>query len=260
MEFEERARLAELCKKLDGTAADETKYKKPYPPPYEDDPEFLQYKQEFYRLRYEFFKKAPEPAGECACGEPAGQYVDAEGTPHYVCTEPMCDSCQDWAAWELRGELYRRLAENPNDDTPVKPDDSVNIRDFTIRVNIRATMEQINVDITQQVKSIMLQIQEAKTGTTLLRDWLRGETGKRRPGGAKDTFAQWRRCLDVYNRRENDEPWEGIALSLYSDYREGAQHGKTGVKPKGTLTRDARNDYEEAGRLIASALRGTFPN
>lgn len=234
---------------------------KPHIPHYEADPNFLQQKRERYRLQYEFFKRAPEPTGECldpeTCGQPGGQFFDAEGKAHHTfSSEHLCENCRAWAKWEVRRECYRRLAENPDDDTNVSPNDAANIREFSVRVNAKSTMEQIGEEIDRQVKEIKRRLREEKAKGLIVRDWLRTEQGKRRATGKKDPLVYWRRCLKVYDlKTECGYGWEAIGVLI-----EQARTKRRCKKPKGTLTRAVRDDFEEAERLIRSAAHGTFPD
>lgn len=225
-------------------------YEEPFIPPYEQDPDFHAYKREFYRLRYEFFKRAKGPDGDCldqkACGKGG----------------PLCPNCHAKAKWELQGDTYKHLAEAET-DTGVNPEDTVNLRDFTIRVNMRSTMKQMEAEIDRQIKLIKRQIKEAKGTKLIVRDYHHAHRG-----GKKDTHAYWRRCLDVYDRIQSGESLLHIATessrTSFKDRRTEAEKrpgGKPepGVKPPGTIKSEIRDDYAEAERLIKSAASGTFP-
>lgn len=214
------------------------------------DPDSLEYKREFYRLQHEFFKRGKEPAGEC---------LDPE---HCGVNSILCDNCHEWAGWEIRGENYRYLAENPDKDTSVPADDPANMRKFTIQVNIRSDGHDIETEIDRQVKAIKQKIsEERRFRHGLLRDRLKGKGGKSLPTGGKDTFRYWRRCLDAYDLRQGGVSWEQIGQKHDDGYKAGSPFGKIGgIKPKGSYTSAARDDYKEAERLINSALNGTFPD
>jgi hypothetical protein len=223
---------------------------------HENDPAFQAHKAEFYRLRHEFFKRGLEPDLECLdprnCGQPLERYTDAEGVDHEVCTGPLCDNCRESAAWEVRSELYKRLAETPDEDTPVTSEDPVNIREFSLRINIRSTMQQIQKDLAQQVKTVTENVRSEKSTTLLLRDY---PTGHRT--GHKDTFEYWRRCLQVFDLYGEYRSWEKVA-EVMGRTRYASKSGSH-TRPKSSFIKDVREDHKKALQLIESALHGTFP-
>jgi hypothetical protein len=211
------------------------KPKSPDPPPADDD-FFAGYKAEFYRLRWLFFKRAPEPDGECLSPE--------------TCGAPLCANCRAWAEWEIRGACYRQLAETPDNDTGL-PRLMTEKRTFTAQINTALPLEQQAEEVARQAKEIFLRERTTAHGG-LLHGLLKAKDGKNRPtGGRRDTFEHWELCLAAYDYRERDGlSWRAV----------GAILTKKPYAPKGTLTRIARDLYHEAQRLIQSAASGTFPD
>jgi len=203
--------------------------------------EFREYKAEFYRLRYDFFKLAPEPDGPCLAPESCSQ------------SQFMCVNCKRWAEWEIKDVCYKRLAENPDNDTSLPVDAVENVIALNvIEVNRTHAMHDIEAAIKHQCNLALQQARKINSGTLILRDHLRNVAGKYY---SKDQFAYWRRCLKVYFLRMQGQGWEAIGCDVGK-----ISSKKTGkVLPKGTVTRDVRNDFTEATRLITNAVGGNFP-
>ena len=202
---------------------------------------FLEYKAEFYRLRYEFFKLAPEPDGPCLAPELCSK------------SQYMCENCKRWAEWEIKGACYKRLAENPDNDTSLPVDAVENIMALNcIEFNRTHAMPDIETVIRQQFNLALQQARKINSGTLILRDPLRNVAGKYY---SKDLFAYWRRCLIVYSLRMDGHGWEDIGC----DIGKISSKKTDKVLPKGTVTRDVRNDFAEATRLITNAVGGSFP-
>lgn len=203
--------------------------------------EFLEYKAEFYRLRYEFFKLAPEPTAPCLAPESCSQ------------SQYMCENCKLWAEWEVKDACYKRLAENPDNDTSLPVDSEENIiRLNRIEFNRTHTMQDIEAAIKRQCNLALQQARKTNSGTLILRDPLRNAAGKYH---SKNRFAYWQRCLKVYFLRMQGQGWEAIGC----DIGKISSKKTDKVLPKGTVTRDVRDDFAEAERLITSAVDGSFP-
>lgn len=212
--------------------------------------EFREYKTEFYRLRYEFFKLSPVPA----CLYPDSSCFQPIGDDSYRLTGGrLCDNCAEFINQGFKRASFKALAENPDDDTNIPPESPANIMELgTVKIDTSQSMREIEADLKSQFDKMVMEARNIQGYKWKLRDRLRNASGKYY---SKDELSYWRRCLVVYKLRIDGHGWEEI----------GTHVGKISAKktgktlPKGTVTRDIRDDFKEAERLIVSAVAGTFP-